>query len=190
MKNSLLLLLAWLLCTALPVHNSQSRYFTKTGHISFFSEALLEDIAAHNEQVVSLLDTQTGEIVFSATMQDFQFRKSLMQHHFNENFVESDKYPKATFKGKITNISSLDLSRDNTYKVQVAGALTVHGVERQITTDGTLEVKGNKLLGKAEFSVTPQEFNIEIPLLVREHIAKNIAIKVDMLYEPYTRNMP
>ncbi|WP_242919866.1 YceI family protein [Pontibacter liquoris] len=179
-----LLLVLCLLCLAGRAQ-AQDRYSTKTGHIAFFSEAPLENIAAHNEQVVSLIDTRTGDIAFSVNMKGFQFRKSLMQHHFNENYVESDKYPKATFKGRITNFRAVNLTQDNSYNVQVTGVLMLHGVEKEITTQATLQVQGNKLLGKSTFSVSPQDFNIEIPLLVREHIAKRIDITVDMLYEPY-----
>ncbi|WP_240337017.1 YceI family protein [Rufibacter psychrotolerans] len=163
----------------------QSRYYTRTGFISFFSKAPLEDIEAQNRQVVSFLDLKTGDMVFSVPMKAFQFKKALMQEHFNENYVESDKYPKATFKGKVLNIQAVNLAQDRLYKVQMEGVLTIHGVDRPIRTDGTLEVKGKQLLGKSTFSVTPQEFNIEIPFLVREHIAKRIAITVNVVYVPY-----
>jgi len=164
----------------------QARYFTKQGHISFFSEAPLENIEAHNEQVVSFIDMSTGDLVFSVTMKAFQFRKSLMQEHFNENFIESDTYPKATFKGRVMNIKAIELSGNHTYKVNITGVLTIHGVDKQIDTEGVLAIQDNKIQGKSTFTVTPQEFNIEIPLLVREHIAKRIDITVDMLYEPFT----
>lgn len=163
----------------------QNRYYTKTGFISFFSKAPLEDIEASNRQVVSFLDVKTGDMVFSVPMKSFQFRKSLMQEHFNENYVESDKYPKASFKGKVTNMQSVDLTQDNPYKVLIEGVLTIHGVDRPVRTNGTLQVKGKQLVGMSTFSVTPQEFNIEIPFLVKEHIAKRIDITVNVVYVPY-----
>ncbi|RNI22700.1 YceI family protein [Rufibacter latericius] len=164
---------------------AQSRYYTKTGYISFFSKAPLEDIEANTRQTVSFLDVKSGDMVFSVPMKSFQFRKSLMQEHFNENYVESDKYPKATFKGKVVNIQNVNLSQDNLYKVLIEGVLTIHGVDRPVRTDGTLEVKNKQLIGKSTFSVTPQEFNIEIPFLVKEHIAKRIDITVNVVYVPY-----
>ncbi|WP_242929112.1 YceI family protein [Pontibacter vulgaris] len=185
MKSITILLLISLLCLA-EAMQAQDRYFTKTGHIGFFSEAPLENIEAHNQQVVSILDLKTGELVFSVPMKQFQFRKSLMQTHFNENYVESDKYPKASFKGKVTNIQDVDLKREAVYKVNVKGVLTIHGQHKAIDTVGTLEVKGLQLLGKSKFSVTPQEFGITIPRLVRNNIAKTIAITVDMIYVPFT----
>jgi hypothetical protein len=184
MKISLILLLAYLL--SYPIDTlAQHRYFTRSGHISFFSQAPLENIEAYNKQVVSFIDFNTGEIVFSVPMKAFQFKKSLMQQHFNENFVESDKYPKATFKGKITNIENIDLTKNNTYLVNVEGILSIHGEDKEIQTVGKLEVKGKQIQGKSALSVTPQEFNIKIPSLLHDNIAKRIDIKVDMLYEPY-----
>ena len=168
------------------ITKAQERYYAPSGHIWFYSDAPLEDIEAHNKKAVSLLDISTGELVFSVPMKDFIFRKSLMQTHFNENYVESDKYPKATFKGKVTNIREVDFKRDAVYKVQVKGILTIHGQDKTIDTVGTLQVKGNQLVGKSKFSVTPQEFGIKIPRLVRDNIAKRIDITVDMLYVPYT----
>jgi polyisoprenoid-binding protein YceI len=185
MKRLLFLLLAYLFFIQADVL-AQNRYFTRSGRISFFSEAPLENIEAHTEQVTSFVDLKTGDMVFSVPMKAFQFRKSLMQEHFNENFVESDKYPKGTFKGKITNIQIVDPAKDNTYQVNVEGTLTIHGVARAVKTEGTLQVNGNRIQGRSTFSITPQEFDIEIPLLVREHIAKRIDITVDMLYEPFT----
>jgi hypothetical protein len=165
---------------------AQNRYFTRAGNISFFSEEVIENIEAHNKQVSSFLDVSTGELVFSVPMKAFQFRKSLMQEHFNENYVESDKYPKSTFKGSIENIKALNLQQDGIHKVKVSGQLTIHGVTKPVSSEGTLEMKGGKIGAKSVFMVTPEDYAIEIPLLVRNHIAKLIQIKVDMLYAPYT----
>ncbi|AMM49921.1 polyisoprenoid-binding protein [Rufibacter sp. DG15C] len=167
------------------VPQAQGKFFTKTGYISFYSKAPLEDIEAHNRQVVSFLDTSTGDLVFSVPMTAFQFKKALMQEHFNENYVESHKYPKATFKGKILNIKDIDFSQDRLYSLQLEGILTIHGVARLLRTNATLDVKGQQMQGRANFSVTPQEFNIEIPALVKDNIAKRIDISVQMLYKPY-----
>ncbi|MFC6999138.1 YceI family protein [Rufibacter roseus] len=183
-----LLLLISLIFGALVSVKGQTRYFTKTGHIYFFSKAPLEDIEAHNRQVVSFIDLSNAQLVFSVPMTGFKFKKSLMQEHFNENYVESHKYPKASFKGKVLNMPNIDLGQDRKYKVIVEGLLTIHGVERALKTEATLEVKGKQLFGNASFSITPQEFDIEIPFLVRDHIAKRIDITVNMLYQPYTGN--
>ena len=83
----------------------QERFFTKTGSISFFSKTPLEDIEAHNRSVTCVLDSKTGNVQFAVLMKGFEFKKALMQEHFNEDYIESDKYPKAEFKGQIVNNS-------------------------------------------------------------------------------------
>ena len=178
-----------LLSLGLPLLGfTQNRYFTRTGNISFFSEELLENIEAHNKQVSSFVDFSTGEMVFSVPMKSFQFRKSLMQEHFNENYIESHKYPKSTFKGSIENAKAVNLQQNGTYKVKVSGQLTIHGVTKPVTADGTLEVKSGKVAAKSVINVKPEDYAIEIPLLVRGHIAEIIQVTINMLYEPYTTN--
>ena len=167
---------------------AQSRYFTRTGNISFFSEEILENIEAHNKQVSSFLDVSTGELVFSVPMKAFQFRKSLMQEHFNENYIESHKFPKSTFKGNIQNIKDVNLQQDGSYNVKVNGQLTIHGVTKPIEADGTLEVKGGRIGAKSIIYAKPADYNIQIPLLVRGHIAEIIQVTINMLYEPYQAN--
>lgn len=169
---------------------AQNRYFTRQGNISFFSEAPLENIEAHNTQVSSFINFDTGELVFSVPMKGFTFRKSLMQTHFNENFVESDKYPRGTFKGMIADIKKVNLQQDGLYGVQVSGQLTIHGVTQSIAADGTLEVKEGRVVGRSIFTVTPEQFDIEIPRLVRANIAKTIRIQVNAAYAPYLAKNP
>jgi polyisoprenoid-binding protein YceI len=179
--------LFWLLLVTFG-SQAQSRYFTRTGNISFFSEEIIENIEAHNKQVSSFLDVTTGEIVFSVPMKAFQFRKSLMQEHFNENYVESHKYPKSTFKGTVQNIRAVNLQQDGVYKVKVNGQLTIHGVTKPIDADGTLEVKGGRIDANSVINVRPEDYDIQIPLLVRNHIAKIIQVTINLLYEPYQAN--
>ena len=179
--------LFWLLLVTFG-SQAQSRYFTRTGNISFFSEEIIENIEAHNKQVSSFLDVTTGEIVFSVPMTAFQFRKSLMQEHFNENYVESHKYPKSTFKGTVQNIRAVNLQQDGVYNVKVNGQLTIHGVTKPIDAGGTLEVKGGRIGANSVINVRPEDYDIQIPLLVRNHIAKIIQVTINLLYEPYQAN--
>src|SRR5687767_244071 len=118
------------------------KYMTKTGHVSFFSKAPMENIEAHNNQVSSIINTANGELVFSLLMKSFNFEKALMQEHFNEKYVESEKFPKAEFKGKITNLSAIDFKKEGSQAAEVAGTLTIHGVTKDVTAKGTVEVKG------------------------------------------------
>ena len=123
----------------------QTRYIERTGKASFFSEAPLENIEAHNEQVLSLLDVEKGEVAASMLMKSFQFQKALMQEHFNEKYIESDKYPKATFKGKITDMNKVDLSKDGNYTVDVEGEITIHGETQPLKTKVNFVVKDKSI---------------------------------------------
>lgn len=156
------------------------KYITKTGHIRFFSTTPMEDIEAHNRQVNAAIDAQTGDIVFKALMKSFQFQKALMQEHFNENFVESDKYPNATFKGKVTNIKDVDFTKNGKYDVTIEGDLTIKDVTKKIAEKGTLEVNGDKVTGLSTFYVQVADYNIKVPGTVAANIAKSIRVDVDV----------
>ncbi|MBB6610798.1 YceI family protein [Pontibacter sp. Tf4] len=163
---------------------AQDKFFTKTGKISFFSSTPMEDIEAHNKTTTSVIDTKSGKMEFAVLMKAFQFEKALMEEHFNENYVESAKYPKASFSGAITNLSAVDFKKDGTYKVTVKGNLTMHGVTKPVEVPGTIVVKNGAIQAASTFSVAPEDFNITIPNLVREKIAKQIKVTIDMNYEP------
>jgi len=116
------------------------KFMTKNGFISFYSHTPMEDIKGDNNQVVGVLDISTGEMVFQALIKSFHFDRALMEEHFNENYMESDKIPKSVFKGKITNLASVDFTKNGTYNVTVDGDLTIHDVTNKISTKGTIEV--------------------------------------------------
>ena len=180
MKKSLILCL--LICSGVSL--KAQKFITKNGFIEFYGQTPLETIKADNNQVASILDAGTGEIVFQALMKSFHFERALMEEHFNENYVESDKYPKSVFKGKITDLSKVDFKKDGTYPVQVEGDLTIHNITNKVTQPGTLEIKGNSIEAKSNFKVKPEDYKIEIPGVVREKIAKDMDVTVDMKYEP------
>ena len=162
---------------------SAQKYYTKNGNISFFSKTSMEDIKADNNQVMSVLNAQTGELQFSVLVKSFHFEKALMEEHFNENYMESSKYPKSTFKGTVADISKVNFSVDGTYTVAVSGDLTMHGITKKVTTPGKIIVKGGKITGNAVFSVVLADYKIEVPKLVENNIAKNIEITVNCLYD-------
>lgn len=159
------------------------KYMTKTGHIRFFSSTPMEDIEAHNRQVNAAFDAQSGDLVFKVLMKSFQFEKALMQEHFNENYVESDKYPNATFKGKLTNMEKVDLTKNGKYEVTIEGDLTIKDVTRKISEKGTLEVNGDKARGLSTFYIQVADYNIKIPNTVANNIAKSIRVDVDVNLE-------
>lgn len=163
------------------------KYITKTGHISFYSEAPLENIEADNNQVTSILDSETGEMVFSLLMKGFQFEKALMQEHFNEKYVHSEKYPKSTFQGKILDVTKVDFSKDGKYEVEVEGTLNLHGVSKTVKSLGTIEVKGEELDANAVFNLTLSDYEIEIPSVVKDNIAEVVEVIVKMNYKPFKK---
>lgn len=165
---------------------SAQKFITKTGHISFFSEAPLENIEADNNQVTSILDAATGEMVFSLLMKGFQFEKALMQEHFNEKYVHSEKYPKSTFQGKITNFSELDLTKPGAYDVVVEGTLNLHGVSKTVESPGKIEVtETGGINATASFNLTLADYEVEIPPVVKDNIAEVVEVKVEMNYNPF-----
>lgn len=159
------------------------RYFTKNGKIAFFSKATLENIKADNNQVTSTLNTSTGEIQFSLLNNAFHFEKALMEEHFNEDYIESARYPRSTFKGTISNISTVNTAIDGSYTVAVTGNLTIHGVTKNISTPGTISIKAGKVSASATLTVKPKDYNINIPSAVRNNIAESIQLTVSCAYE-------
>jgi hypothetical protein len=158
------------------------KYISKTGHIWIYSYTSMEVIEGHNHQVVSILDATTGDLQFSLLVKSFEFKVALMQEHFNENYMESDKLPKSSFKGKITNLNKIEFKKEGIYPAEVSGDLTIHGVTKPVTTSGTLEVKGQTITAKAKFTVSPKDYDIVIPSLVEDKIAKTIDVNVDVTY--------
>ncbi|MFA6924635.1 MAG: YceI family protein [Bacteroidales bacterium] len=161
---------------------SQDKYVSKNGHIWFFSKTPMENIEAHNNQTASYIDIKTGGIAFQLLMKSFKFDIALMEEHFNEEYVESDKFPKAEFKGAITNLSEIKFNKNGVYNVTVEGNLTIHGVTKKVKEKGTIEIANGKLIVKAKFNIVPQDYGIVIPNLVKEKFAKSMEVNVDMTY--------
>ena len=160
------------------------KYMTKNGFIGFYSHTPMEDIKADNNQVAGVLDTGTGEMVFQALIKSFRFEKALMEEHFNENYMESEKFPKSFLKGKISNLSAVYFSKNGTYDVIVEGDLTIHNVTNKVSIKGTIEVKTGGINANSKFNIVPEDYNINIPGVVREKINKNLEVTVSMKYTP------
>lgn len=161
---------------------SQDKYITREGHISFFSHSLVEDIEANNYQVLSIIDSANGEIAIQLLMKSFLFQKKLMQQHFNESYVESHKYPKATFRGFIENFAEINSEQG---KAQISGTLTIHGEDKEIEITANVELLDGQINLLGEFYVLVSDFNITIPMVVRNNIAKQIKISFDLKHIPY-----
>jgi hypothetical protein len=161
------------------ISNAKSQlYITRTGFIGFYSKTPLEDIKAENNQVYAVIDAGKKNIAFTLLMKGFIFTKELMQEHFNENYIESDKYPKANFTGSY--VGDLQLNKDGAYNIIVKGTLTLHNATKAIEEPATLEVKNSRLLGRCELKLKPEDFNISIPSIVRDKITKEITIRIQI----------
>ena len=158
-----------------PVARSQ-KYFTKNGHISFFSKAPLENIKADNNQVINVLNIPTGAVQFSMLIKNFHFAKSLMEVHFNENYMESESYPEASFAGKI--IEDIDFSKPGSYSIRAKGFLFIHGVQQERIIKSELEVKENSIIIHSSFTVLLNDHKILIPKVVSEKLANEIKVEV------------
>jgi hypothetical protein len=177
-----LIVLTFVLNILLAV-NAQ-KFMTKNGYIGFYSHTPMEDIKADNNQVVGALDITSGEIVFQALIKSFHFDRALMEEHFNENYMESDKFPKSVFKGKIANFSAVDFSKNGTYDVTVEGDLTIHDVTNKISTKGTIEVVSGGINASSKFNIVAEDYKINIPGVVREKFDKAMEVTVKMKYTP------
>lgn len=157
------------------------KYLTRTGKVSFDATAPSspEKIYAINNEVANIVDAATGEIIFQVPVKSFKFERALMEEHFNENYVESDKYPRAEFRGKIANTGQVNLTKDGTYNAQVTGKLTIHGVTNDVTVPGTITVSGSTIKISAKFPVKLHDYKIEIPSLVADKVAKNANITLE-----------
>jgi hypothetical protein len=162
-------------------------YMAKTCEISFSAPTPVEDIAAVNTAVKPLLNTNTGDLQMKIVMTAFVFEKPLMQEHFNENYVESEKFPNAFFKGKLDQ--KIDFSKDGEYKVTATGKLTIHGVEKDRTIDGTVKVKGKEIMLSSAFKVTFADHQIIIPALYSGVIPPDAQIKMNALLEPFKKEL-
>lgn len=157
------------------------KWMTRTGKVSFFSSTSVENIEAFNNEAASVVDAKTGDVVFIVPIKSFKFEKALMQEHFNENYMESDKFPKAEYKGKIVSIADVNFKKDGTYNVKTAGKLTMHGVTKDVTTTGTIIVKAGTATIKAKFMVAPADYGIKIPAVAASKIASRIEVTVDSI---------
>ncbi len=171
----------------IPCTHAQ-KYFTREGKITFNSEAPLERIEAVNNSVTSIIDLESGQLEFAVLIKAFQFEKALMQEHFNENYMESSKYPKATFRGAIQDFDRSALTAEGEHPVSVAGDMTIHGVTKAVSAEGRLIVRGETIEAFSTFELNVPEYDIKIPGLMSEKIAETVTLEVNLEYEPYTAN--
>ena len=163
----------------------QTVFISDNGEVTFYSYAILEDIKASSKSVNSIINTVNNEIAFMIPMRSFQFAKPLMQEHFNEKYIESDKYPQASYKGVINE--KMDYSKTGTYPVTTKGLLTIHGVEKEINEKGELTIEDGSLILSTRFFVALQDYKITKPRLMFNNIADTIEVKLKAVYIPFKK---
>ena len=151
---------------------------SKEGSVNFFSEAPIENIEAENNSVAGIIDVASGEFAFRVKIEDFNFAKSLMQEHFNENYMESERYPFATFTGFMTDFQNLDLSDKQV--VQVRGQMTIHGVNQSVNVEASVWMHDEELHLFSKFLVKLADYQIDIPKIVMYNIAEEIVVTIQM----------
>ena len=145
------------------------RFITKQAEISFFSEAPVEDISAKNNKVSAVYDEETKQLVFQLNISDFIFPKPLMQEHFNENYLESDKFPKASFSAIIGMLNEVSIA---------SGTLKIHGVSNEVEVRGDLVVNNDSVMIDAIFTIQLKDYDIKIPKIVMYNIAEEIEVTI------------
>ena len=180
MKRITILVLVF--CTVY-VNCTAQLYYTKNGRTSFFSSAPLEDIKADNNQVISIINASTGDIRFSLLNNAFHFKKSVMEVHFNESYMESTKYPKSSFKGKINDLSKVNFKVDGNYPVVVSGELTIHGITNKVNASGTISINAGIITATSKFPVKLADYKISIPRIVKDNISEVVDVNVSCVYD-------
>jgi len=180
------LIVSFLLTNGMVQNAMAQKYIARNGYIRFFSGAPLEDIEAINQEGLSIFETSSGEIAFTIPIDQFEFEKKLMQQHFNENYLESEKYPNSTFKGEIIGFSETEVNSKQDLKA--TGEITIHGITRDITVTGTGSIKDHHIFLEAKFPVTLKDFQIKIPRVVLYNIAEVVEVTIRFEYIPYEEN--
>lgn len=169
---------------ALSFSSKAQTYLTRNGNVSIHSHTSLEDIDADNNEVVSLLNPSTGQLDFRIGIKSFHFKKTAMEEHFGETaYMDAAKYPKASYTGKITNLSAVNFTKDGSYKVSVQGKLTIKDVTKDITVDGTVTIKNGIVSAMATFIVKRKDYHVMGDAFVQQKINDDITINVNCQYE-------
>ena len=161
--------------------STAQKYRSVSSSVHFFSDAPMEDIEATNLDGQSAIDLSTGEIVFSIPIKSFEFEKSLMQEHFNENYLESDKYPTATFQGKVTGFNK---DAGGWQEAKAKGSMNIHGEENELSVEGEVRIEEGSIEIKSKFPITLEDYKIKIPKVVFYNIAEVVEVTITFKYEP------
>jgi hypothetical protein len=179
------LMIAVLMLFNLVGMEAQTFYSLKKGNVHFFAGTPLEDIEADNSKTTSFLNIKTGDVLISMPVREFKFKSALMEEHFNENYMESEKFPKSDFKGKILNIDQIDFSQSTPFTVKVQGVFTIHGVSQSKTIDVVLKNAAGIIQAETKFNILLGDYNIQRPQILWEKLSEQVAIDAILYYSLY-----
>lgn len=166
------------------INSFSQNYITRNGNISFSSHTPLEDVKAQNNEVVSVLNTSSGSLEFKAAVKSFHFQKTAMEEHFNkDDYMASEKYPKAGFNGTITNLSAVNFSKDGTYNVTVSGNLIIKDVTKPVTAKGTVTIQNGNVTVNSTFTIKRKDYNVIGESFVQKKLSDDIQVTVNCQYE-------
>jgi polyisoprenoid-binding protein YceI len=180
-----IIVFSFVICIAFA--SKAQKIFTKTANVTFNASSPLEPIEGTTRTATTVVDLSNGNMEFAVLVKSFIFPQALMQEHFNENYMESNKFPKAIFKGKIDNLKEINLSKDGSYKAKVSGNLEMHGITKPVATVADFVVKGGKIKATSNFAVTIADYGISIPAAVKDKIAKTAKINIIAEYMPLNK---
>ncbi len=186
-----LLLFTCLLSLSFGHLDAQGRYFTKKGTITFDADGPMNDIEkihATTAGASCVVDAGTGQMEWAVSIKSFKFKNALMEEHFNENYLESEKYPRATFKGTIANPEKVKWTEDGNYPVKVTGKMTLHGVTRDVSTEGAIVVKNKEIRASSKIEIGLADYKVKIPSVVGLKIAQSAQVSISATLEPLISN--
>jgi polyisoprenoid-binding protein YceI len=183
MSKSFLIFIVFILCA---IHsNSQNLFFTRSGQIRFISKTDAIDIEGVNDNVTTFFNAENGEVVVQLLIKSFKFTLATAEEHFNDTYMESDKYPRASFKGIVSNLDEINPAENGTYSAKVDGDLTIRGITKPVSQTGEVTVKDGKIVAKASFQVDIDDYKIKVPRLVEDRVAQTVDVSVNFEYLPY-----
>ena len=168
------------LATLFVLNLSAQKFFTKDAKVNFDATSALEKIAAVNSKGTLVIDAATGKIEAAVLVKGFHFEQALMEEHFNENYMESNKFAKSTFAGDIVDFkNAINSAKDGSYTATVKGKLTMHGITKDVETKGNFIVKSGAITAsKTSFKILVADYGIAIPGIVKDKVAKEVKIDI------------
>ncbi len=177
-------LLAFIFIISSSIASETNEYIERQGQVTFFSYTSVENIQATNNQVLSLFNPETQEIAVSILMRAFVFKKTLMREHFNESYIESDLYPKATFTGTIIGFDAKD---EETQTKIIKGDFTLKNITKPVEVKATITRSDNRYTISGTLDVLIDDYNINVPPLLSPNISKKIEVSFNFNYAPYEK---